>query len=652
MRNKRQYWPVVVGGILCMISLLYAAVIQKAGYITYLNSDMASEVILANQQATSGHFLETQWIYSTEIHSLHMNLLYALAFLFTDSYFAVRVIGNLLGFVLGMASCVVLCRRLGLPWGGALCIAALLPVSCSTIYAENMTIGGYYIVHLSFAYIGAYLWLCSAQETKGSRKGAAVALVFAAFCALEGFLSVRYVLCFMCPMVVTAMIDMLLAPEHDHWLKIEHKRYVLVTIIGFAACVAGYILSEIIYPHIFFSGTGSASSFQFNALNGSEIMNSVMLVFADFLKLLGWRGEAALFSGEGLVNLCIAAVLVLGTIMTIRVYRNLKDDECSCTWKRMIQYAVYAFLVNLFCFVFIKGTYLNRYLIVAVLFFIPMLAVVVYREKGKKLKALFCLLLCMQVGVGAALFLRDTVHAEQGAQQRGQAMMDAAAFLRDEGYTHGYGSFWQVRVMQERTNGELTFTGIAPSLTEEGAVQSVSLEFIRWLEMTDVSDFDASRQKTFLILTNEEAEKLEQWLVWCGAPEIYANKTYRIFGFESSQALWMDVLEGKMTTKNVQVLDRHVYLMEQNGVLRIPPYWREAGEYEINLTVEGVPAADSVLRIYSGRNFEVLSELKLQQGENKLAFTLDFDDKYWMMQVRSGSAEAICVSNLLLDKKP
>ena len=67
--------------------------------------------------------------------------------------------------------------------------------------------------------------------------------------------------------------------------------------------------------------------------------------------------------------------------------------------------------------------------------------------------------------------------------------------------------------------------------------------------------------------------------------------------------------------------------------------------------MDGLPAEDSVLRVYSGRDFSMLSEMKLQQGENRLAFALETDDKYWMVQVRSGAAEAIHVSNLRLDKK-
>ena len=44
-------------------------------------------------------------------------------------------------------------------------------------------------------------------------------------------------------------------------------------------------------------------------------------------------------------------------------------------YRRVMQYAAAAFGVNLFCFVFVQGTYLNRYLILAVIFFVPALPV-------------------------------------------------------------------------------------------------------------------------------------------------------------------------------------------------------------------------------------------------------------------------------------
>ena len=222
-RSKR---GIALGAALCVLTLVVSVLLQKAGYLIYLNSDMASEIILANRQAQTHSLVQMDWLYSTEIHSVHMNLFYALAFVFTPSYEAARIIGNTLVFVMGMAACAGLCSACGLSLGASLCAAAMLPLAASTVYAENMTVGGYYIIHLVFGFWGAALWLKAARQRRKRNTAA-----FAAICLVEGLCSVRYVLCFLCPMVVVAGLDWLLSSGR-RTLRDTHTRFLGVTLAG------------------------------------------------------------------------------------------------------------------------------------------------------------------------------------------------------------------------------------------------------------------------------------------------------------------------------------------------------------------------------------------------------------------------------------
>lgn len=651
MKQRGRAWTVAVGLTLCAAALVLSIALQRAGYLTYLNSDMASEVILARRQADTHSLVQMDWLYSTEIHTLHMNLFYALAFLLTPDFMLARIIGNTAVFLLGMGACVFLCRKLHMSWGRALAAAALLPVAASTLYAANMTIGGYYIIHLPFAFFTAGLWLDAAEGRGTRRRRAVTAAAYAALCFLQGFLSVRYVLCFVCPMMVVAALEMILAPDTDGALRDRPMYFGLVTALGFAACVLGYAAAELVTPRLFVSGTGSAGSFQFNPLDGEAMGQTLMTVFADFLKLLGWRGEAALFSPEGIVNLCVAGVIVLGALMTRRVYGALsREQRADRLQRRMMQYAGAAMLVNLFCFVFIKGTYLNRYLILAVIFLVPVLAVVVRRERSARLRIVFLALLCVQLGGSSAILLRDTRAQEAGALERGADMMDAAAYLQREGYTHGYGTFWNVRVMQERTQGALTFTAVTPAETEEGAACPVSLEMIRWLEPDDYSDLDICPGKTFLLLTHEEEQQLEAWLSMTGAPKLYENETFGIYGFESSMELVGATLFGKMKLENARAEDG-AFVMDAGGRMRVPTTWREAGSYVLRFVCGGEPAQDSVAQLYTTKDFALLGEQRIVRGDNEVAFALEQDDKYFMILIKSGEAEEMVISDLELEKR-
>ena len=630
---------IALGLMLCLAALVFSVVLSRAGYLTYLNSDMASEVILARRQFEMRAPVARDWLYSTEIHTVHMNLLYALSFLVTDSYQAARIIGNTLGFLLGIACLYALCRQMKVPRGGSLAAAALLPLAASALYASNMTIGGYYIIHLPFAYGGAALWLRASRKGSGRRAVAGYLLLS----ALMGLLSVRYVLCFVCPMVVVAALETLCRTESPRGMP----RFMGVTLAGFAACLLGYAASEVLYPRLFTSGTGAASSFLFNPLDGAALGGMLLTVAADLLKLLGWRGGAALFSAAGLVNLMAAGVLFFGLLLARRAADTLTRGE-DRTPVRLLQYAFACFAVNLFCFVFVQGAYLNRYLILAVLLFVPALPLCLMAERNAWLRRGFVLLLAAEVTLSAGVLLRETRRQEGENALRAADQAEAGEWLLANGYTAGYGTFWHIRTLEERTGGALTFTGVVPVETEAGAPCAASLDFIRWLEPDDRSDMDHVPGPTFLLLDREEERQLSGWLAFAGTERVHENGTFAVYAFEDSEALVNAMLLGRAKLEDA-VYAEGEWRFQAGGRLRVPTAWREAGRYEARVRTEGIPAADARLAVYRGSKFELLAETPLGEGECRLAFDLPQDDKYFMLLVTSGSG-TMNISDLSLEK--
>ena len=92
MKSEKRRWPVIVGIALCILTLVVSVFLQEAGYYTYLDGDMASEVIMAKRQADTGSLIQMDWLHSTEVHMVDMNLFYALSFIFTQSYMWARII--------------------------------------------------------------------------------------------------------------------------------------------------------------------------------------------------------------------------------------------------------------------------------------------------------------------------------------------------------------------------------------------------------------------------------------------------------------------------------------------------------------------------------------------------------------------------------
>jgi len=331
-------------------------------------------------------------------------------------------------------------------------------------------------------------------------------------------------------------------------------------------------------------------------------------------------------------------------MMTVRVYRALDTKEkTGRRHKRMMEYAFWAFMVNLFCFVFIKGTYLNRYLVTAVLFFVPVLTIVVSREKNLRLRLSFLFCLTLMLGVGGFNMLVNTRAQHESAKARNADVLDAASFLMEEGYTLGYGNFWMVRVVEELTEGRLTFAGIDFAETEEGAASPIAPSMIRWLEPDYVSHLDACNDKVFLLLSHADDEKLAPWLDLAEAELIYENAGFKAFSMESSQALHSDAMFLKMKLENARYEDG-VFHMDAHARMRVPAGYREDGHYVISFDCEGEPAQDSRIQVFTTKNFKLTAEQTIMQGANAFRFELPEDDKYFMVLFTSGEAEGLSLT--------
>ena len=651
MRQRKPVWPVIAGAALCVLVLAVSVVLQEAGYRGMLDGDISADLLLGKRQADTGSLIQMDWLYSTEVRIFSPNLFYALAFSLGAGFKWARIIGHTIGLGLMMAACVFALRKAKTSWTAALCASAMLGVTASPIYAYVTSMGGFYLCHCILGFAALGLWLSAGEGGGGKKRSLIRAGVYACLCMLLGFFSVRYVLCFVCPMLLVAAAHVLLAPHMSHSLHDRHLRLGSVTLAGFFACMAGYAASGVILPHLFTSGVGAADSFMFGPITGAALSEMLFTILADFLKLLGWRGNVPVFSLSGMVNACVGGVLALGMLMTVRVYRNLSYQERDQRLqKRLLEYAFAALAVNLLCFLFIEGTYLNRYLVLAVIFLAPAAAVVLIRERSMRLRIVFALLLCGQLGFGGAQMLADAYRTEPQAEQNQADMMDAAAFLMEEGYTHGYGNFWTVRMVEELTEGKLTFAGVDLAQTEEGAPSPVSLDMIRWLEPDGASHLDACGEKVFLLLSKEEREKLAPWLALSGAEWIYENETYAAYSLESSQELHSKAMFLRMKLENARYAGG-VFEMEPQGRMRVPTGYREAGSYALRFSCEGEPAPQSKVQIYVTKDFAVLAEQEIIPGENELQFELTQDDKYFMILFTSGEAQGLRIEMPRLEKE-
>ena len=146
MRQKR------LGGLFAAAVILLCAVMTGtyliAGYGAYLDSDMASELALANHLAGEGKLISGTWVYSTEVRVLSTQLIFTpLMALFPHDWRLVRTLGCLILQGILAASAYFCGRALGADKKFSLLFAGLSISACSVVYAQMVTIGAYYVPH-------------------------------------------------------------------------------------------------------------------------------------------------------------------------------------------------------------------------------------------------------------------------------------------------------------------------------------------------------------------------------------------------------------------------------------------------------------------------------------------------------------------------
>ena len=113
---------------------------------------------------------------------------------------------------------------------------------------------------------------------------------------------------------------------------------------------------------------------------------------------------------------------------------------------------------------------------------------------------------------------------------------ERAAFLQESGLT-----FWNANVITELTNGEVEAVGITIAQNEKGqGVPRVS----EWLEAQENRRMERPDERVFMLLTEAESERLDDFLKKSGAQArctwdgmtAYEIESQRVF-FETAQAM-------------------------------------------------------------------------------------------------------------------
>lgn len=483
----------------------------------FLNSDDASELILAKLLSEEKRIMSRNWYYSTEIRFLNTNLVYAPLFWITDNWHIVRMAAIVILHGIYIASTYFLCKCCKcISYFPVIALALVLPVSED--YFEFMLRGVYYIPHAVISFIGIGLMLLY-WNGDGRKKNAALcsSCVLAVLACMGG---ARQMIILYLPLFMSGVVIM---------IRKRDRTFLTGVAANFIAGGIGYTINT----HYL------AKMYKFQVWDGISYRlfdwNRLITVINGFFVTFGFR--------EGNINLKntianVIATALAGMILLALRYAWRNRTHISSEYYIIAVFYVMSAVIFILLYTISDMQYADRYNQPILIFSYILIAFWIKESKlrcSKKWK--------LYVGYGAGMLLAAmmvylALFYQLKEKEYQNEKKEIANILVQEGYEYGYATFWNANILTELSNGkiEMHCFGDAGKLEEEKYAAISNIENInqtfQWLQKIE-HDTEIPEGKVFIILSNNELSccnwknSLEQ-----RAP-IYHSDDYVVYGFDT-----------------------------------------------------------------------------------------------------------------------
>lgn len=487
-----------------------------------VDSDLASEMILADLLNREGSIISTNWYYSTELSVLQMQWFYRLGLLlFPHDWHLARTFGMAIALALYGAVLYFLARSAGLgklsPW-----VTGVLIWPFGWRYLVYAIYGGYYLLY-AFFYIPVLGLLLRSQTAEKGRL--ARLWIIASLLSLAGGINgVKQLMVFHAPLLLAAAVVLALA-LHDcgktDWRSAlgacrAPLRLFTGSVLTAVFCAAGYLGGNSILSKLY-----DFKSYNFIVWNRSDDWFSLDSIIMDFFHEFGYRNGAGLFHFSGIatgVGLLLGAVVFLCMVRLLLRLRSLNTTDQLLT----------VLLLSMILVCGVCYTYFQEYYQYFWLMNVPFAILVVAVE----LKTEHFRLPGVRQGAAVALACAFTLCAVNNVRQEiekptlaHKGLDTVANWLADNGYTEGYATFWNCNAMIEMTSGKLDVWTLM-SLNDDVVPD--------WLQKKDHLTTDP--EHPFLLVDTETDGTAEDMglIRYGGCDLIYEDGRYQVYAFDSA----------------------------------------------------------------------------------------------------------------------
>ena len=525
---------------LLLLLLVLALSVKTTWTMTerFLDGDASSDLLLAWRLSKTGELMTYDWIYSTELHVIHTQIIQAFFFRFFEDWHVVRFLSAIVMQGLLLLSYLYFCGAAGTGKRGALLGGALLLMPVSVAYGRIVLYHCLYMPAVTESFLMAGLFLNYEKGRADSRlRNGIRLLLMAAVSFVSGLAGVRQVVCTQFPVLLLILARLYWTGNRDGFLSAlrTHRRGITGALLLFLSFLPGYWINTRV-----FSRTYDFMQY-YTRFRMPEISELRKLLYG-ILHNLGYRTSPALFTLMGMATAAGLCTGVYFLLRAVRVWtgRELSGASGSCFSGTFVFFSLLS-LCGVALFTTVEDVNYTRHLLPAMCFSVPFF-VRETEESGtapvmRRLAAglCVCFLFCNGLvnmgyfnGLSSAL---DQTY--EGLYDRAGLVGDlegAVQAIREYGAPVGYSYRWECNTVAEMTDGELTVVPV------EMSPDHASVHFDKWL--TFWSYFELDPERAFLLMPSYMAKYHEaiSELAQHGRV-LYSDALYTVYGFDQAAPL-------------------------------------------------------------------------------------------------------------------
>ena len=440
-KNKK-YFP----WIILLIVFIFTVLLNYYVQWRCLDSDMASEMVLANLLNKEGALISKNWYYSTEVRVFCEQMWLQLGLLLSPNNWRIaRLIGHSINLALLIISFIFLLYSTSIKEKGVW-IAVVLLLPFDFWYLFHVLYGGFYICHM----IALFVMLGLLLRYINSNKKIYLLLLFV-FGIVFGLNGIKIIMYYSIPCLLMLVIITVYKYINNNKSISFYKSLAIGTCISFISAAIGVSIYLFVICKIYTCYS------PINMTWGNININNILLTISNYLQSLGFVNNEYFFSNTkilsingllGVFGLLNAIVFVVNLVFLLK-----KEYFQANKNKELFIFIICAFISQTIVLSLTSENYNASYWLP----FIPFSLLIIemfletIKEFGYNIKFLRIGLL---VSFALCSFANNDYYMKDGPS-RYEGMQETANWLKERGCKKVIAEFWAGNALAEYSNGEI-----------------------------------------------------------------------------------------------------------------------------------------------------------------------------------------------------